>query len=106
MSSSRHRRSGAHNRIVGNDVDGSYYQADEENNDYWYMDPDKNLGWEVALYADYNYSEDLVIRAGYAHFFGQEGLETAKIGADGWLIWGGDRDDDYDYLFLETELKF
>jgi len=85
---------------------GSYYQADEENNDYWYMDPDKNLGWEVALYADYNYSEDLVIRAGYAHFFGQEGLETAKVGADGWLIWGGDRDDDYDYLFLETELKF
>lgn len=83
---------------------GSYFVADE------YPHPkgnaDKDLGWEIALYGDYNYSEDLVIRAGYAHFFGSDGLETAMVGANGWLRWGGDRDDDYDYLFLETEISF
>lgn len=83
---------------------GAYYHADQ------YPHPrcgaSKGLGWELGMYADYHYSEDLVIRAGYAHFFGKRGLETARIGANGWLLWGGDREDDYDYLFLETEISF
>jgi len=80
---------------------GSYYESDEEA-----CGGDSGLGWEVGFYADYNYSEDLVIRAGYAHFFGQEGLESERVGANGWLLWGGDEDDDYDYVFLETEISF
>ena len=83
---------------------GSYYHADQ------YPHPrrraSKGLGWEVGLYADYHYSDDLVIRAGYAHFFGKRGLETARIGAHGFLLWGGDRNDDYDYVFVETEINF
>ena len=83
---------------------GSYYHADQ------YPHPrrraSKGLGWEVALYADYHYSDDLVFRAGYAHFFGKRGLETARIGANGFLRWGGDRDDDYDYVFVESEINF
>lgn len=81
---------------------GSYYESDEEAR----CGGDSELGWEVGFYADYNYSEDLVVRAGYAHFFGQEGLESERIGANGWLLWGGDEDDDYDYVFLETEISF
>lgn len=82
-------------------VVGSYYQADEE-----YLNVGDDLGWEVGLYADYYYSEDLVIRAGYAHFFGQDGLDAARITDHGLGFWAGNSDDDYDYIFLETEIAF
>ena len=66
----------------------------------------KTLGWEVGLYADYAYSNDLVFRVGYAHFFGRSGLETAPVRWSGLIPWQGDRRDDYDYLFIETEISF
>lgn len=80
---------------------GSYYQADQD-----YFGVDDELGWEIGFYADYQYSEDLVIRAGYAHFFGQEGLNAALIADNGLTFWPGNEDDDYDYVFLETEISF
>ncbi|NLV45699.1 MAG: alginate export family protein [Candidatus Hydrogenedentes bacterium] len=80
---------------------GSYYQADED-----YFGVDDELGWEIGFYADYQYSEDLAIRAGYAHFFGQEGLNAALIADNGLTFWPGNEDDDYDYVFLETEISF
>jgi hypothetical protein len=80
----------------------SYFDVDQEA----YDGASSNLGWEVGLYADYHYSEDLVVRSGYAHFFGNRGLEGNMIVGSGLAPWLGDRDDDYDYMFLETELKF
>ncbi len=66
-------------------LEGQYYMLDEEaKND------DDELGWELQLTGAYNYSEDLVVRAGYSHFFGQELLE----------------DQDFNYLFAETEISF
>lgn len=89
---------------------GAYFQADERAPDLgWWLWKDrasKSLGWELGLYADYHYSEDLVIRAGYAHFFGSRGLERNLFVLNGLAPFGGDRDDDYDYLFIETELAF
>jgi hypothetical protein len=76
------------------------------------------MGWEVGLYADYHYSEDLTFRAGYAHFFGDGGLGSQgdgffrpshlgnAINLNGFGRFTGDENDDYDYLFLETELSF
>jgi hypothetical protein len=78
----------------------SYIQAD---NDY---DQGNTVGWEAGLYGEYNYSEDLVVRAGYAHFFGNEALECTPLVWNGLRNWGGDEDDDYDYMFLETEIGF
>jgi len=80
---------------------GSYLQVDQE---VWNADDD--LGWEVGLYGEYYYSEDLVIRSGYAHFFGGDGLAFAPIVWNGLQSWAGGVDDDYDYLFLETEIAF
>lgn len=88
---------------------GAYFDVDEEARRGWWFwrnDADSELGWEVGLYADYNYSEDLVFRAGYAHFFGDEGLEGNAVIGNGLASWNGDEDDDYDYLFIETELCF
>lgn len=81
---------------------GSYFSVDEEA----YDGASDELGWELGLYGDYYYSDDLVFRAGYAHFFGDRGLEGNNILGSGLDFWYGDRDDDYDYMFIETELKF
>jgi len=80
---------------------GTYFQADEE-----YFGVDSDLGWEVGVYADYQYSEDLAIRAGYAHYFGGDGLDAALIADNGLNFWPGNSDDDYDYIFVETEIAF
>jgi len=82
---------------------GSYLTANEKQSR---RARSKSLGWEVGLYADYNYSEDLVFRAGYAHLFGKKGLEPATIRWSGLAPWQGDRKDDYDYAFIETEICF
>lgn len=83
---------------------GSYLHADEYTRSR--RNDSKGLGWEVGLYGEYNYTEDLAFRAGYAHFFGKSGLELAPVAWNGLRAWGGDRKDDYDYLFIETEIAF
>lgn len=88
----------------------AYFEVDENVPSVgWWLgtpDSDRQIGLEVGLYGDYQYSEDLVIRAGYAHFFGRKGLEQNFFILNGLDAWGGDEDDDYDYVFLETELTF
>jgi hypothetical protein len=91
----------------------SYFQAEEESTvpggflGLFPTDGDDKLGWEVGLYADYAYSEDLTFRAGYAHFFGKEGLEDGNsVLLNGLAALNGDEDSDYDYVFVETEIKF
>ena len=106
----------------------SYFQVDDELDTSgvlgdlfgWGRNDDDDLGLEIGLYADYAYSSDLVFRAGWAHFFGDDGLgnipgafdffESAHPGNpiifNGTGLFGADEDDDYDYLFIETELKF
>jgi hypothetical protein len=108
----------------------AYFEADEENNtnnfgfgifDFNNNDDDE-LGWEIGLYADYQYSEDLVIRVGYAHFFGDDGMGDGNFvtanglgqffhveGNNGFFnIFGNNNDDDgdYNYLFWEAEISF
>lgn len=89
---------------------GAYLEVDEEApaTGVWPFRKraDDTLGWEVGLNADYNYSEDLVFRVGYSHFFGDEALEGSAILGNGLFPWNGDEDDDYDYVFIETELCF
>lgn len=105
----------------------SYFETDESNDAggfLWWRNPqDDTLGWEIGLYGDYQYSEDLVFRAGYAHFFGDEdGLNGNNNSAlngfaalvhntgrrGGFLgLFGNRKDDaDYNYLFWEAELSF
>lgn len=68
---------------------------------------DTDLGIEVGLYVDYQYSEDLVFRAGWAHLFTGDGAEEgAFVSFNGLGFEGGTSDDDLDYLFLETEISF
>jgi hypothetical protein len=76
----------------------------------WITDSNKDtLGWELGLYATYNYSEDLAINAGWAHLFADDGLTDGQyVVLNGLGFTGSDTndDDDADYLFIETEIRF
>lgn len=89
----------------------TYFQADEVDQGGWWFwgwEDSDDIGWELGLYADYNYSEDLVFRAGYAHFFGGEALEDgADVALNGLgELFTADDNADFNYLFIETELSF
>ncbi len=73
-------------------LEGQYYVLDEDivRGCLWWRESNDELGWEIQLTGAYQYSEDLVFRAGYSHFFGEEVLE----------------DLDFNYLFAETEISF
>jgi hypothetical protein len=89
----------------------TYFQVDDTIDTPGFLffdgeDGDDDLGWEVGLYGSYQYSEDLAFRAGYAHYFGDDGLEGELVAFNATALFAGDEDDDYDYLFVETEIKF
>jgi hypothetical protein len=87
---------------------------------------DDEIGFEVGLYMDYAYSEDLTFSLGYAHFFAGDGVDSVRgnfrrglfgpgpffraggnfIAGNGLLAVGGINDDDADYVFAETQITF
>jgi hypothetical protein len=69
-------------------------------------DEDDITALEVGLYADYNYSEDLVFRAGYAHMWAGSHLRTDRITANGMGRFANSQNENLDYLYLETEISF
>lgn len=67
----------------------------------------KKLGTELGLYLTYNYTEDLVFRAGWAHLFVGKGLADGNFsGNNGLGFLGGVDKKDADYVFVETEISF
>lgn len=55
-----------------------------------------DLGFEVGLYATYQYSEDVAMEVGYAHFFNGDLIEDSFAGDDS----------DPDYFYAEISLAF
>jgi hypothetical protein len=58
---------------------------------------DDNVGMELDLVASYQYTEDLNLRAGWAHFFADDAIENS---------WGAGKDDDIDYVYVQAALVF
>ena len=74
---------------------------------WWTEGGEDANGLETNLHATYHYTEDLAFRAGWAHFFTDAGVEEGNfVTGNGLLRFVADEDDDYDYLYLETELSF
>ena len=86
------------------------FRVDKRAPDLWYWfnrdRAGRTLGYELGIYADYHYTEDLTISAGFAHFFGRRGLERTPVTLNGLAPFGGNRSDSYDYLFIETTISF
>ena len=75
---------------------------------FWFTrDNSSNLGWEVDINAVYNYTEDLQFEVGYSHFFTGNGLgEGNFVNANGLGFNGGSADDDANYFYAQTCVKF
>lgn len=103
----------------------AYFMSDEEPDYGWFWNlwenTDAHLGWELGLYAEYNYSEDLIFRAGFATFWAGDGysygghdwpfgfldrLGNAHTGNGLYSSAAPDNDETYHYIYVETELKF
>jgi hypothetical protein len=68
---------------------------------------DDELGWETHLWAKYNYTEDLSFTVGWAHLFVGDGLYEGNYSLGNGLIFNGGRDDDdADYVYARTAIKF
>jgi hypothetical protein len=61
------------------------------------MGDDDSVGIELDIAADYQYTEDLNLRAGWAHLFVGDAMEDS---------WGGGDDDDIDYIYVQAALTF
>jgi len=71
------------------------------------FEAESDIGLEVGLYADYAYTEDLIFRAGFAHFFPFDGIEDGNaIVFNGLGRYIDDEEDGYNYFFVETEISF
>jgi len=80
----------------------TYYAVDED-----FGADDDDLGLELGLYMTYNYSEDLYIEAGYAHFFAGDAIEDGfVVNGNGTIPAGGGDDDDLNYVYVETGISF
>jgi hypothetical protein len=107
-------------------VSGTYFQALEPYDTTWPViwlfgyrwlplydlsfisqENDDDLGWEVAVSATYQYTEDLSFEVGYSHFFVGDGLSDGNFVINNGLGFnGGTSDDDPDYFYVETKLAF
>ena len=68
---------------------------------------DKELCWDVSLKAIYAYSEALSFQAGWSHLFVEDGLSQGSFNiGNGLTFEGGIDDDDADYFYFDTKLKF
>lgn len=66
-----------------------------------------DLCWELDLTAVYNYSEDLSFEAGYSHLFLGDGAAEGNFNLGNGLFFdGGTSDEDSDYFYFETKIKF
>lgn len=109
-------------------VTGSYFVTDEEFTSNGVLgfpflgyESDDELGWELGVYLSYDYTEDLVFNFGYAHFFAEDGVDRTRngplsnlfprfggnfVGNNGLRRVGGVDDEDADYFFAETSIRF
>ena len=78
-----------------------------QNLSFWTQPNEDTLGVEAGLWARYRYSNDLTFEAGWTHLFVGSGLAEGNYNDyNGLLNNGGTDDDDADYFYLETELRF
>lgn len=91
-----------------------YYLADEAFDrpvlpllGFWTRENDDELGWQVNGSITYHYTEDLHFCVGWDHLFPGDGLERGSFTSlNGLAFNGGSDDDDADYWYFETGIKF
>ncbi|MFA6240231.1 MAG: alginate export family protein [Candidatus Hydrogenedentales bacterium] len=74
---------------------------------FWTTEGSNDIGYEASFYVKYNYSEDLYFLLYYSHLFAGDGLtDGGYFQFNGTAFSGGSDDQDADYVFLMSVLKF
>lgn len=74
---------------------------------FWTAESSDSIGTTVHGWITYNYSEDWYIKVGWEHLFTGQGLEDGSFTHRYGLEFNGGRgDDDADYIYIDTGLKF
>lgn len=74
---------------------------------WWTQKNDSHLGTELTLFLEYQYSQDLVIEAGWSHMFTGDGsAEGQFVRWNGLLYNGGTDDDGADYIYTGCKIYF
>lgn len=74
---------------------------------FWTEESSKDMGWYTYIWGQYNYSEDVFVRAGWEHLFTGEGLNDGSFTSGHGLEFSGGTDgDDADYYFVDLGLNF
>ena len=74
---------------------------------FWTEESDDDIGWVTHVFLKYQYSEDWWIKIGWEHLFTGDGLEDGSfINRQGLQLNGGTDDDDADYIYFDTQIKF
>ena len=74
---------------------------------WWTTKNDSYLGTEVLLFLEYQYSQDLVLEAGWSHMFVGEGITDGQfVRWNGLMYTGGSDDDDADYVYAGCKIYF
>jgi len=74
---------------------------------FWTQEADDDIGEVAHLWVKYQYSEDLWIKVGWEHLFTGDALEDGNfIKRNGLLMTSGTDNDDTDYIYFDTGLKF
>ncbi|GMU91060.1 MAG: hypothetical protein AMXMBFR4_01180 [Candidatus Hydrogenedentota bacterium] len=74
---------------------------------FWTNESADDIGVSTHLWINYQYSEDLYFKIGWEHLFTGQGLEDGSfMHRYGLEFSGGSDDDDADYIYFDTGLKF
>ncbi|MBN2309526.1 MAG: alginate export family protein [Candidatus Hydrogenedentes bacterium] len=74
---------------------------------FWSQEGDDFIGWETALVLRYDYSEDLMFLLYWNHLFVGDGLAWGSFSQfNGTDFTGGTDQEDADYVFIMTKIKF
>ncbi len=96
----------------------SYFQVEDDSSTGGAtntVNGDDELGWEIDVYAVYDYSEDLQFEIGYAHFFADDALDSDSVTMlannpailnNGNSILAAGQGDDADYIYAQTSISF
>ena len=74
---------------------------------FWTKENSKDLGWELFIFSEYQYSEDLTFEFGWSHLFVGDGLKEGNFSTSNGLVFNGGSDDsDADYFYGGMKIAF
>lgn len=77
------------------------------NASFWTEEADDELGYMASLWVQYQYSKDWWVRVGWERFFTGDGIYDGNfVLKNGHELLAGSDDEDMDYIYFDTQVKF